>query len=78
MADHANPSTNETSLHNSVLMRERAPHERDHRWVMVVPVVAVIALAGGFWLYVQAHPPAPLVNHAVAGASQAPWYEQHR
>ena len=78
MSEPASPSPNEPSLHNSVLMRERLPHERDHRWVMIVPVAAAVIAAGGFWLYLQGHPPAPLVNHSVASAAQAPWYEQHR
>jgi hypothetical protein len=57
-----------TELHNSVLMRASKPVGANHSWV--APAVLGIALVAGavVWGVMAAHPPPPVVNHAVAAA----------
>jgi len=57
-----------SELHNSVLMRASKPVGANHSWV--APAVLGVALVAGavIWGVMAAHPPPPVVNHAVAAA----------
>jgi|HubBroStandDraft_1064217.scaffolds.fasta_scaffold299342_1 hypothetical protein len=57
-----------SELHNSVLIRSSKPVGANHSWV--APAVLGVALVVGavVWGVVATHPPAPVVNHAVAAA----------
>jgi hypothetical protein len=60
-------------LHNSVLTRSREPV--GHNWLMIVPLVVVIVAGAAFWVYASGHPSGPIVNHAVAAASDKPAWQ---
>jgi hypothetical protein len=42
---------------------------------MIVPLVVVIVAGAAFWVYASGHPSAPIVNHAVAAASDKPAWQ---
>jgi hypothetical protein len=56
----------EPIFHNPVLTRTHEP-ARAHSspWMVVVPIILALAVGAGVWAYVQGHPAAPVVNHAV-------------
>jgi len=62
----------EGALHNPVLTRSREPA---HNWLMIVPLVVVIVAGAAFWVYASGHPSGPIVNHAVAAASDKPAWQ---
>jgi hypothetical protein len=78
-SEQASPSTQpdeEPSYHNSVLTRSHEPpRSGNHSWLMIVPLVVVIIAGAAFWVYVNGHPAGPIVNHAVAAASDKPAWQ---
>ena len=63
-------------LHNSVLTRtHQPPRAGNHSWLMIVPLIVVLVAGAGFWVYVSGHPGGPIVNHAVAAASDKPAWQ---
>ncbi|HWF77667.1 MAG TPA: hypothetical protein VN694_10880 [Caulobacteraceae bacterium] len=66
----------EVSYHNSVLTRSHEPpRSGNHSWLMIIPLVVVIIAGAAFWVYVNGHPAGPIVNHAVAAASDKPAWQ---
>jgi hypothetical protein len=43
--------------------------------MMIVPLAVVIVAGAAFWVYVSGHPSGPIVNHAVAVASDKPAWQ---
>ena len=78
-SDQASPppgSDHETNFHNPVLTRSREPaRSGSHPWLMIVPLVVVIVAGAAFWVYANGHPAGPVVNHAVAAASDKPAWQ---
>ena len=69
-------SDGEISIHNPVLTRSREPaRSGNHSWLMIVPLVVVLVAGAAFWVFVSGHPTAPIVNHAVAQASDKPAWQ---
>jgi hypothetical protein len=69
-------SDGELSFHNPVLTRSHEPaRSGNHSWLMIVPLVVVIVAGAAFWVYVSGHPSGPIVNHAVAQASDKPAWQ---
>ena len=63
-------------FHNSVLTRtHQPPRAGNHSWLMIVPLVVVIVAGAAFWVYASGHPGGPIVNHAVAAASDKPAWQ---
>jgi nitric oxide reductase large subunit len=63
-------SSDEPTVHHSVLIRTHEPHEPKNRWVLPTLVGAAIVIAGaGVWGYMATHPTTPLGVHAVAATS---------
>jgi hypothetical protein len=66
----------EAGLHNSVLTRTHEPaRSGSHSWMMTIPLVVVLIAAGAFWVYASGHRGGPIVNHAVAQASDKPSWQ---
>jgi hypothetical protein len=66
----------ELSIHNPILTRSHEPPRAGHHsWLMIVPLVVVIVAGAAFWVYANGHPSGPLVNHAVAQASDKPAWQ---
>ncbi len=66
----------ELSYHNSVLTRSHEPaRSGSHNWLMIIPLVVVVLAGAAFWVYVSGHPAGPIVNHAVAQASDKPAWQ---
>ena len=78
-SEQASPSPQpggDPGYHNSVLTRSHEPpRSGNHSWLMVVPLVVVLIAAVGFWVYAKGHPGAPIVNPAVAQASDKPAWQ---
>ena len=67
----------ESAYHNSVLTRtHEPPRSGNHTWLTIVPLVVVLVAAVCFWMYVSGHPSGPIVNPAVAAASDKPAWQQ--
>ena len=63
-------------LHNSVLTRtHQPPRAGNHSWLMIVPLMVVIVAGAAFWVYASGHQGGPIVNHAVAAASDKPAWQ---
>jgi hypothetical protein len=59
-----------------VLTRTHEPARAGHHsWLMIVPLAVVIVAGAAFWVYVSGHPGGPIVNHAVAAASDKPAWQ---
>jgi len=66
----------EPAYHNSVLTRtHEPPRSGNHSWLMIVPLVVVLIAGTAFWVFVAGHPTGPIVNHAVAAASDKPAWQ---
>ena len=66
----------EISFHNSVLTRSHEPaRSGNHSWLMIVPLIVVLVAAVAFWVYASGHSTGPIVNHAVAAASDKPAWQ---
>ena len=64
------------NFHNSVLTRTHEPPRAGHHpWLMIVPLVVVIVAGAAFWVYANGHQGGPVVNHAVAAASDKPAWQ---
>ena len=78
-SEPASPSpqpNGEPHFHNDVLTRSHEPpRSGNHSWLMIVPLVVVLIAGAAFWVYVSGHPTAPIVNHAVAAASDKPAWQ---
>jgi hypothetical protein len=77
-SQHVSPSSQPDAegLHNSVLTRTHEPPRAGHHtWMMIVPLAVVIVAGAAFWVYVSGHPTGPIVNHAVAAASDKPAWQ---
>lgn len=75
---HVSPSSQPDAegLHNSVLTRTHEPARAGHHtWMMIVPLVVVLVAGAAFWVYASGHPSGPIVNHAVAAASDKPAWQ---
>ena len=70
------PQPDEVSYHNPVLTRSHEPpRSGNHSWLMIIPLVVVVIAGAAFWVYVNAHPSGPIINHAVAQASDKPSWQ---
>jgi hypothetical protein len=66
----------EVSYHNSVLTRSHEPaRSGNHSWLMIIPLVVVVIAGAAFWVFASGHPSGPIVNHAVAQASDKPAWQ---
>jgi hypothetical protein len=78
-SDSVSPSPqpeSEEAYHNTVLTRTHEPaRSGNHSWLMIIPLVVVVVAGGAFWFYVNGHPSGPIVNHAVAAASDKPAWQ---
>jgi hypothetical protein len=61
-------------VHNSVLISTHEPRGSMPRWLMPLALVVAVCIGAGAWAFMGAHPPPPLVNHAVA-VTQGPAYQ---
>jgi hypothetical protein len=55
----------EPQAHNPVLIRTHEPKSK-RGWLMPTLLAATLMLGAAVWVYVEIHPAAPIVNHAVA------------
>jgi hypothetical protein len=78
-SDEVSPPTQpdvDNAYHNSVLTRSHEPpRAANHHWLMIVPLVVVVIAGAAFWVYVNGHSSGPIVNHAVAQASDKPAWQ---
>lgn len=78
-SEQASPSPQpdgEISYHNPVLTRSHEPpRSANHSWLMIVPLVVVLIAGAAFWVYASGHSSGPIVNHAVAQASDKPAWQ---
>jgi hypothetical protein len=58
----------EPQAHNPVLIRTHEPKSKSG-WLMPTLLAATLLLGAAVWVYVEIHPSAPIVNHAVEPAA---------